>query len=292
MKFHPYSEVFPLIEGAEFDALVDDIKAHGLREKIWCFKGAILDGRNRFLACKKAGVKAITRPFKGSEASALAFVISANLQRRHLTVEQRAFVGARIATLQRGDNQHTARAATSQKEVAEQLGISPDSIQRAKKIIEQGSKALKEAAESGEVPLKKAAKLVELPKSEQLKAAAEKPAKPLESPEPDMMPEPEPLSADEIAEMDEAAERARQEFAEKVMDSDDRIALAGAEVGRLTRDLASMKLHRDHWLNQAGANARFAKGWRRKAEKIAEKLEEAQIELEKLRERVAIMEAA
>lgn len=55
-EFHPLANVFPLMEGVDFDELVESIKASGQLEPIIMFEGKILDGRNRARACKSAGV--------------------------------------------------------------------------------------------------------------------------------------------------------------------------------------------------------------------------------------------
>jgi hypothetical protein len=55
--FHELATVFPLLEGGEYTALIDDIRRHGLLEPITLFEGKILDGRNRYRACLAAGVE-------------------------------------------------------------------------------------------------------------------------------------------------------------------------------------------------------------------------------------------
>jgi len=54
LEFHPIADMFPPMEGEEFDAFVADIKANGLLEDIVLFEGMILDGRNRYRACLAA----------------------------------------------------------------------------------------------------------------------------------------------------------------------------------------------------------------------------------------------
>lgn len=90
--FHELSSVFPLIEGDEFNGLVEDIKLHGQLEEGVLFEGKILDGRNRYRACKILGI-----PFKAKEFSnnitPMEYIVSTNLHRRHLTIAQRAEIG-------------------------------------------------------------------------------------------------------------------------------------------------------------------------------------------------------
>src|SRR6202049_1246409 len=72
-RVHPFANVFPLMIGGSglkalgrvgLSVLVEDIKANGLREKITTLDGAILDGRNRWLACRLAGVPPEFEPWK------------------------------------------------------------------------------------------------------------------------------------------------------------------------------------------------------------------------------------
>lgn len=259
MEFHPYAEIFPLIDDADFDQLADDIKAHGLREPIWTYEGQILDGRNRFMACAAAKVNPQFRQYTGTDA--LAFVLSLNVHRRHLTESQRAMAAAKIATLSKGSNQHTARAASSQSEAAAAMHVSTDSVQRARKVIEKGSKALQHAVETGELSVKKAASVVALPKAEQLKAATSK-----QHPEPVAAPTDDTKvcqpDSDEAAQL-EQAEKDYTASIEKVMASDDRLAAAHAEIKRQAAEIATLKLSRNQFQNQCAELIRKVKALQR-----------------------------
>ena len=87
--FHPAADLFPLMEGTEFSALVNDIREHGLIDPIMLHSdGSILDGRNRYRACLEAGVDPVYDTWSGNGSEA-ALVISRNIHRRHLTRDQK-----------------------------------------------------------------------------------------------------------------------------------------------------------------------------------------------------------
>jgi hypothetical protein len=103
IPFHPLADIFPLMEGAEFEELVADIKANGQRHVIFMLDGMILDGRNRYRACIAAGVKPETVDAAGYSETIkdpLAYIISANIHRRHLTAEQKRDLIAKLVKAQ------------------------------------------------------------------------------------------------------------------------------------------------------------------------------------------------
>jgi ParB-like chromosome segregation protein Spo0J len=95
LKAHPYADLFPMMTAVELESLAADIAENGLRQPVVRYQGAVLDGRNRLLACEKAGVEPTFTDYEGDDAGALALVISLNVQRRDLTAAQRAIVAAR-----------------------------------------------------------------------------------------------------------------------------------------------------------------------------------------------------
>lgn len=178
IPFHPLANLFPLIEGADFADLVADVRANGLREPVVVYDGQILDGRNRYRACKAAGVPVRTVTYEGDDA--LRFVVSLNLRRRHLTENQRAVVAAKISNLGEGRPKENsanlpsflqpaapASAPISVARAAEMMNVSERSVTSAKAVLRNGVSELVDKVSAGEVSVSTAADVAQLPKEEQ-----------------------------------------------------------------------------------------------------------------------------
>jgi len=98
MQYHEVANLFPMMDNDEYAALVADIHQHGQREPIWTLDGQILDGRNRWLACRDLGIEPLAREYRGDTTieALIAFVVSLNLKRRHLNSGQLAVVALDI----------------------------------------------------------------------------------------------------------------------------------------------------------------------------------------------------
>ncbi len=157
-EFHPLADIFPLIEGAEFESLVEDIRQHGLHEPIILHEAKILDGRNRYRGCLVANrePRFVDLP---DGVDPLAFVISLNLKRRHLNESQRAMVAARLATLKLGDNQHSEGLPIGRG--SKLLNVGERTVARAREVIDHGAPELVHAVEQGKIAVSRAADLAQ-----------------------------------------------------------------------------------------------------------------------------------
>jgi hypothetical protein len=112
LPVHPAADLFPLMSESELRELGEDIKKNGLRSPITVYNGELLDGRNRLDAMVLAGIEIEIRlPHKGTLSfhrldidgiyaqqgvselppctDPYAYVLSANIHRRHLTADQK-----------------------------------------------------------------------------------------------------------------------------------------------------------------------------------------------------------
>src|SRR5262245_9827307 len=115
LQFHPLADLFPLMQGEEFIALIADIDAHGQREPIILHEGMILDGCNRYRACREIGLQPWITGFDlvaSTNDNAEAYVISANIRRRHLTANQkREVIGKLLVAKPEASNVSIAKIA-------------------------------------------------------------------------------------------------------------------------------------------------------------------------------------
>jgi N6-adenosine-specific RNA methylase IME4 len=153
IEIHKLCEIFPMMSPGEFAALKEDIEAHGLLTPITLCKGAVIDGRNRLQVCQELGVEPRFQEWSGDDL--LAFILSANLQRRHLNESQRGMVFAKIANLpaHRPAKDKSANLPTStitQPEAAKLLNVS-ERTGRDAKVILSSAPDLAQKIEAGEM---------------------------------------------------------------------------------------------------------------------------------------------
>ena len=155
-KTHPLADLFPMMPAAELKSLQDDIKENGLAHPITLHEDKILDGRHRYEACLNVGVKPRFVEFAGDDP--LAFVLSANLKRRHLSVGERAAIALKISQMQPGkrtDREPLPKreeVAPTQKEAAARTGVSAQDVSDLKKVADESPALFKKVA-TGSVSL-------------------------------------------------------------------------------------------------------------------------------------------
>lgn len=166
-EIHPAANIFPMMSTASLNDLAEDIQENGLKEPIVFYDGKLLDGRNRFLACKLAGIEPDAAEIDvDGDFDPVAWVLSMNLHRRHLSETQREAIAAKVANLKHGDvksqkdDPQNCASHKTVNEAAEQLNVKPRSVENAKSAIKGGCDELIHAMEAGEIPSSTAANLV------------------------------------------------------------------------------------------------------------------------------------
>jgi hypothetical protein len=221
-ELHPLCSLFPRVTGAEFDALVADIKANGLREPIVLHNDMVLDGGNRYRACQEAGVEPHFVPYTGGNL--VSFVLSANLHRRHLTPGQQAAIVASAQDWAKAQPAHRPEKAGNVagldrvQDRAAQSGASERTQRMADKVA-KADPALAKKVAHGEVSLPKAVAEVDgkaqrpkappKPKAASRKAPAPA-AAPAEPEDPDLAQDPAEVLEEFKRDLDRAENRARE----------------------------------------------------------------------------------
>lgn len=143
-----------MMDKAALKKLAASIKINGQQEEITTIEvdgeDQVLDGRNRFAACRLAGVEPEFKEYTGDDP--LGFVIEKNMERRHLTPGELAKIAAKIATMTKGHRTDLppsgGKSSISQADAAAMVGASVRSVQRAVSKTKPKSKAKAKDASS------------------------------------------------------------------------------------------------------------------------------------------------
>jgi phage N-6-adenine-methyltransferase len=189
MKFRPEADIFPLEPEERLRELAKDIDQRGQLQPIYLYEGAILDGRNRWLAITRYSATGVEPKFEAvAPESPIAFVVSLNEKRRHLNDSQRQWAAQKALPFYETEaNRRRAEAASkggqtagrsrpiasasieaqaipsprrATAEAAKAFSTSDGGVQRAKRVAAKASKKLAVAVEAGELSLGKAEQIV------------------------------------------------------------------------------------------------------------------------------------
>ena len=181
-KWHPAASIFPMLPDDKLIELAEDIEKNGQREPILLLDGLVLDGRNRMAACRLKGCEPVTKTVTDIE-DPVAYVLSLNLHRRHLTPSQASMCAARARELyeqqakerqgKRNDIKENFPEGQQARDAAgKAFGVSGKSVDFAKKVIDKGIPELAKAVDEGRMAVSTAAVLASEP-AEQQQAAIE-----------------------------------------------------------------------------------------------------------------------
>lgn len=189
---HPLCALLPPLSAEDYEALREDIKAHGQRVPGIVWDSKVLDGWHRYRACIDLGLPFASQVFAGTLSEAIAMVKTLNIRRRHLSPTQRAFLAVELAKMEGGSfapfgaklpdtteimrnpqiPNAEGRPSAHLQEAAAAVQVSHRHAQRAKAVVTHGTAELVAATKSEQVSLVDAAEAAKAPPAQQKKAVA------------------------------------------------------------------------------------------------------------------------
>lgn len=149
LEVHPLAALFPMMTDDELQDLADDIRENGLLHPIVLdADGVLIDGRNRLRACEIAEVEPQFESLNGHDAT--AFIVSANLARRNLTIGQRAMALALIYPEERSKGGRGNKSDATK--AAENSGFSYRRLAQARVVVRH-SRALADSVMANRISL-------------------------------------------------------------------------------------------------------------------------------------------
>lgn len=147
LTVHPAAAMFPMLADDDLGDLAADIAANGLLHPIvLSADGAtLIDGRNRLAACERADVEPRFERL-AEDVDEVAYIVSTNIARRHLTKGQQAMTLARVRHV---------HSVNSVRDLGKENGVSAARISQANVVI-QYAPDLAGAVTSGALALNEA----------------------------------------------------------------------------------------------------------------------------------------
>lgn len=190
---HPAAGIFPMLPERQLQELADNIRQQGQKVAIIMWRGQLLDGRNRWMGCDRAGVEPLLEHRNHlTPEEAFDLAITLNLHRRHLDDSQRAMAAARARGLfeeqarermsmggraTQGDpdalaNLRTADVGRADEHAAKLMDVSPRSVMSARIVLATAIPELQERVDQGLTAVSTAAELARAPAEQQQEIVA------------------------------------------------------------------------------------------------------------------------
>jgi hypothetical protein len=206
-KVHPVAALFPLLEGDDFDDLVENIRAYGQKIPITVHEDVLLDGRNRLRACLALDMSPLVEQYNPRVNEEPGdWIVSMNIHRRNLDADKRATLWIEANDLMKALRQEAAarmqtgksedgtaggrgrkknpernpaqgfRAPQTRDRIAATVGVSRDKVDQALAVKQHAPELLKEI-KTGKIKLKDAARVARKRAVEQKPPRKTKPRK-------------------------------------------------------------------------------------------------------------------